>query len=187
MVIYNVRRERNLMVMTPASLAQLATECQTEGLTAPNADRIAVELAAQFDVRRDEVGILRVEKDSLVFVYPVPLQNVGRIPLNTSSSVAVRTFNTKKAEMSNSFAHARHTTFFEMVALEKPVAGQKANREKQIIQKLISAPVIAAGQSVGVIQICRKGPNGPAAGADFVPADLQKLAAIASTLAKCFK
>ncbi len=77
--------------MTPASLAQLVTECQTEGLTTPNAERIAVELAAQFDVRRDEVGILRVEKDSLLFVYPTPLQNVGRIPLNTSNSVAVRT------------------------------------------------------------------------------------------------
>jgi hypothetical protein len=175
------------MAMTPASLLQMATDCQIEGLTTPNIERIAVELAAQFDVRRDEVGILRVEKDSLVFVYPTLLQNVGRIPLNTSSSVAVRTFNTKKAEMSNSFAHSRHTTFFEMVALEKLPAGQKANREKQVIQKLISAPVIAAGQSVGVIQICRKGPNGPAAGPDFVPNDLQKLTAIANTLAKCFK
>ena len=175
------------MATTPAPLAQLATECETEGLTIPNAERIAAELAAQFSVHHDEVGILRVEKDSLVFVYPTRLQNVGRIPLNTSSSVAVRTFNTRRGEVSNSFAQTRHTTFFEMVALEKPGVSKKASREKQVIQKLMSAPVVAGAQSVGVIQICRKAPNPLEAGADFVPADLQKLAAIANTLAKCFK
>jgi hypothetical protein len=175
------------MATTPAPLAQLATECETEGLTVPNAERIAAELAAQFSVQHDEVGILRVEKDSLVFVYPTRLQNVGRIPLNTSSSVAVRTFNTRRGEVSNSFAQTRHTTFFEMVALEKPGVSKKASREKQVIQKLMSAPVVAGAQSVGVIQICRKAPNPLEAGPDFVPADLQKLVAIANTLAKCFK
>ena len=175
------------MVMTPAPLAQLATECETDGLTPSNAERIAAELAVLFGVQQDEVGLLRVEKDSLMFVYPTRLQNVGRIPLNTSSSVAVRTFNTKRGEISNSFAQTKHTTFFEMVALEKPGVSKKASREKQVIQKLMSAPVVAAGQSVGVIQICRKAPNPLEAGPDFVPADLQRLAAIATTLAKCFK
>ncbi len=175
------------MATTPAPLEQLAAECETEGLTVPNAERIAAELAAQFRVQHDEVGILRVEKDSLVFVYPTRLQNVGRIPLNTSSSVAVRTFNTRRGEVSNSFAQARHTTFFEMVALEKPGVSKKASREKQVIQKLMSAPVVAGAQSVGVIQICRKAPNPLESGPDFAPADLQKLVAIANTLAKCFK
>lgn len=175
------------MVMTPAPLAQLADECETEGLTVHNAERIAAELAAVFRVQLDEVGILRVQQDSLVFVYPTRLQNVGRIPLNTSSSVAVRSFNTKRGEVSNSFAQAKHTTFFEMVALEKPGISKKTSREKQVIQKLMSVPVIAAGQSVGVIQVCRKAPGPLEAGADFGHADLQQLASIANTLAKCFK
>jgi hypothetical protein len=175
------------MVTTPGLLAQLATECETEGLTTKNAERIAAELAAVFRVQSDEVGILRVEKDSLVFVYPTRLQNVGRIPLNTSGAVAVRTFNSKRAEISNSFAQAKHTTFFEMVSIAKPAAGEKVGKEKQVIQKIMSTPVIAGDHSLGVIQICRKGLNAPESGPDFIPADLQKLAAIAGTLSKCFK
>jgi hypothetical protein len=52
---------------------------------------------------------------------------------------------------------------------------------------MMTAPVIADNQAVGVIQICRKGATAPAAGPDFIPAELQKLVAIASSLAKCFK
>jgi hypothetical protein len=51
----------------------------------------------------------------------------------------------------------------------------------------MSVPVIANSQSVGVIQICRKGATAPAAGPDFIPAELQKLIAIAASVAKCFK
>jgi hypothetical protein len=175
------------MSTIPAPLAQIATECQTEGLSDKNVERLAAELAAVFNVQPDGVGILRLEKDSLIFAHPVRLQQVGRLPLNNSNSVAVRSFNTRRAEVSNSFAQAKHTTFFEMVSAEKPGAGTKASRDKQIIQKLMSCPVITDDKAVGVIQISRKGATQLDAGPDFVPADLQKLVAIARTLAKCFK
>jgi hypothetical protein len=168
-------------------LAQLASECQSEGLTRKNAERMAAELAAVFSVQHDEVGILRLEKDSLVFVHPAHLENVGRIPLNTSGAMAVRTFNSKRGEISNNFAQTRHTTFFEMISAGKGAAGSKDSKEKRIIQKMISSPVVSREKSVGVIQICRKGSNPLDAGPDFSALDLQKLLGIANTLAVCFK
>lgn len=169
-----------------APLAQLASECQSEGLTRKNAERMAAELAAVFSVQHDEVGILRLEKDSLVFVHPAHLENVGRIPLNTSGAMAVRTFNSKRGEISNNFAQTRHTTFFEMISAGKRVAAPKG-KEKQIIQKMISCPVVCEEKSVGVIQLCRKGSNPLDAGPDFSALDLQKLLGIANTVAVCFK
>ena len=51
----------------------------------------------------------------------------------------------------------------------------------------MSCPILADDKAVGVIQISRKGATPLDAGPDFMPADLQKLVAIARTLAKCFK
>jgi len=177
------------MSASPSPLAQIAAACEAEGLTVENGEKIAAALAAQFKVQPDEVGILRVEAESLVFVHPAKLHNVGRIPINNSSSVAVRTLNTRRPEIMNNFTKTKHTTFFEMVdtAGKQAGPGPKVGREYQTIQKLMSAPVIAAGKVVGVIQVSRKGPSLIGAGADFVGADLQKLVGLAGTLAKCFK
>jgi hypothetical protein len=169
------------------SLAQLAAVCEADGLTVQNSEKIALALAAEFKVRVEEVGILRVEKDSLVFVHPAKLHKVGKIPLNNSSSVAVHTLNTKRAEILNAFAKAKHTTFFEMVNLSDKTPGSQAGRENQTIQKLMTAPVINVGKAVGVIQICRKGATLIRAGADFSSSDLQRLVGVTVTLAKCFK
>ena len=173
------------MSTSAAAIVQLASDCEPEGLTTQNSEKIALELAKIFGVQQEEVGMLRLEKESLVFVHPVKLHNVGRIPLNSSSAVAVRTVNSRRPEIINNFPRTRHATFFEMVDVgSKP--GQKKAREEQVIQKLMSAPVISMNQVVGVIQICRKGLTGPSAGLDFSPADLQKLVATVATLAKCF-
>lgn len=172
------------MATYASALARIAGECQSEGLTVGNGEKIAAELAKIFSVQQEEVGILRLEQDGLVFVHPAKLHNVGRIPLNTSTAVAVRTANHRKPEIINNFARTHHVTFFEMVDVSKP--GEKKGREQQIIQKLMSVPVISMNKVVGVIQICRKGATAPAAGADFAPADLQKLVALAGELAKCF-
>jgi hypothetical protein len=168
-------------------LAQIAAACETEGLTVENGEKIAAALAAQFKVQPDEVGIWRVEAESLVFVHPAQLHNVGRIPINNSSSVAVRTLNTRRPEIMNNFPKTKHTTFFEMVDSSGKPAGSKVGRECQTIQKLMSAPVVAAGRVVGVIQVSRKGPNLIDSGPDFVGADLQRLVGMAGTLAKSFQ
>jgi hypothetical protein len=176
---------------TPAlPFAQLATECEAEGLSLKNAEKIGHELARIFAVKEDEVGILRIEKHSLVFCYPIKLHNVGSIPLNTSTSVAARIANTRRAEIINNFAQAKHTSVFEAVELSSQKSageGESSEHHVHMIQKLMSAPVLGAAGVIGVIQVSRKGTSAPAAGADFTPTDLQKLVACAAALAKCFK
>ena len=179
---------------TPAlPFAHLATECEAEGLSPKNAERIGHELARIFAVKEDEVGILRIEKHNLVFCYPVKLHNVGSIPLNTPTSVAVRTANSRRAEVINNFAHTKHTSVFEAVELSEPKSaapvgeGERSDHHVHMIQKLMSAPVLGPAGAIGVIQVSRKGTSAPAAGPDFTPTDLQKLVASAAALAKCFK
>jgi hypothetical protein len=118
---------------------------------------------------------------------------VGSIPLNTSTSVAVRTANTRRPEIINNFAQTKHTSLFEAVELSGhklalPVgADEKSDHHVHLIQKLMSAPVVGPAGTLGVIQVSRKGISAPAAGADFMPADLQKLVACATALVRCFK
>lgn len=171
--------------MATPNMNQLTVECEREGLTVTNSEKIASELARIFGIKQEEVGILKVEKESLVFVHPVKLHNVGRIPLN-SPAVAVRTVHNKRPEIINNFARTRHTGFFEMVNVSKP-GQKKTNKNELIIQKLMSVPVMAEDRVVlGVIQICRKGATAEAAGADFTSADLQNLVSAAASLEKCF-
>lgn len=171
------------------AFAQIANECEADGLTTKNGERIASELAKVFNVHTTEVGILRVEKSNLVFVYPPKLHNVGSIPLNTTGSIAARTATTKRAEVINNFAQTKHTSVFEAVELEsKPKEiGREHDHAVHMIQKLMSAPVVAGTSTVGVIQVSRKGTAAPQAGADFTAQDLQKLVAVAGALAKVFQ
>ncbi len=176
------------MATAAVAFTQLANECEREGLTVQNAERLGMELAKTFGVKEDEVGILRLERQNLAFVYPAKLHNVGSIPLNTSSSVAVRTANSKRAEVINNFAQTKHTSVFEAVELSgHKGAPEKLDRHSHVIQKLMSAPVLGPSGTIGVIQISRKGVTPPASGADFTAADLQKLVNLAAALVKCFK
>ena len=177
------------MATAALPFAQIASDCEAEGLSPRNAERIGKELAKVFNVKEDEVGILRIEKQNLVFCYPTKLHNVGSIPLNTSTSVAVRTANSRRAEVINNFAQIKHTSIFEAVQLSGSSGqiGEAGDKHLHVIQKLMSAPVVSATGTLGVIQVSRKGTAAPSAGPDFTPADLQKLVAAATSLAKCFK
>ncbi len=176
------------MASPAAAFAQIASECEKDGLSVKNGERIGTELAKTFNVHPDEVGILRLEKSNLIFVYPARLHTVGSIPLTTTTSVAARSATSKRAEIFNNFAQTKHTSIFESVNL----AGAKGSYSKEdmqehVIQKLMSVPVLGKDGAVGVIEICRKGVSAPASGGDFTPADVQKLVAIAAALSKCFK
>jgi hypothetical protein len=168
--------------------SQLADQCQAAGLTPENLVRIAAELSRSFGVHDDEVAILKVEQDQLTFIYPPQLSKVGVIPLNHGGSLAARTANTKRPEVLNNFAQMRHASVFESVPVESRtrVAG-KSELNAIVIQKVMSAPVIGAAGVLGVIQISRKGATPKAAGADFFPSELSRLAAAATALAKCFR
>src|SRR3954466_14491133 len=91
-----------------------------------------------------------------------------------------------RAEILNNFAQAKHTSIFESVDLGgKPKSiGEKS--EPHVIQKLMCVPVMGPAGAVGVIEVCRKGTSAPASGADFMPADMQRLVMIAGSLLKCF-
>jgi len=57
--------------------------------------------------------------------------------------------------------------------------------DAQVIQKLMSAPILApGGEVIGVIQISRKAPRPAAAGPDFTPDDLEKLESIAQRVGR---
>lgn len=177
------------MATAVVAFSQLANEIEEEGLTPPNGERIATELARTFSVQPDEVAVLKLDKTNLVFVYPAKLKNVGSIPLNNSSSVAARTAVTKRAEVINNFSQTKHATIFESVPLAAKKSDPSISGPAKVhsIQKLMTVPVISAAGVQGVIQVCRKGESAPNAGPDFTPPDLQKLVAIATSLAKCFK
>ncbi|HUS18620.1 MAG TPA: hypothetical protein VMZ25_03135 [Terriglobales bacterium] len=178
------------MATPAAAFAQLAAELENEGLNPQNGAKVGTELAKTFTVQPDEVAVLKLDKGHLHFVYPEKLHQVGSIPINTSTSVAARTANTKRAEAINNFAQTKHASVFESVELgaKKPEQlGQKHEKHTHVIQKLMSVPVLGPAGVVGVIQISRKGTSAPAAGSDFTQTDLQKLVAIATSLAKCFK
>lgn len=178
------------MATAALPFAQIASECEAQGLSPKNSERIARELAKVFGVKDDEVGIMRIQKQNLIFCYPPKLHSVGSIPLNTASSVAVRTANSRRAEVLNNFAQVKHTSVFEAVQLSgsgQQVGSERQDRHLHIIQKLMSVPVVGPSGTLGVIQVSRKGATAPSAGPDFTPADLQKLVAAAASLVKCFK
>jgi len=173
------------------AFTQLANEFEADGLNPNHAEKLAGELAKTFSVQLDEVAVMKLDKNQLVFLYPSKLGQVGSIPLNTSNSVAARTATTKRAEAINNFAQTKHASVFESVKLSdkksNPSLTPGGKEEKHVIQKLMTVPVVGPNGVAGVIQISRKGTSAPAAGNDFTQLDLQKLVTIASTLVKCFK
>lgn len=152
-------------------------------------DRICAEMARLFSVRSTEVGVLRVEGDFLRFLYPVELQEAGRIPIS-GSGVAAKTARTRKSELHNNFANVPHRTVFELIKLRDKDGGLNKdgnfkNKDAQPepsadtppkIQKLMSAPILGERKRVlGVVQVSRKGLHPAAAGPDFTTTELEDL------------
>jgi GAF domain-containing protein len=139
------------------------------------AERIALELAVQ----NDEVAILSVSTRwrSLQFLVPEKLSHIGSIPLSNPTSLAARTARESRPEIVNDFTSMRHASFFEVV----PLAGRET---AEVIQKIVSAPILSGKKVVGVIQVCRKGRTKKTAGPDFTASDLGKILAVCSPLGK---
>ena len=154
-----------------------------KGLSQEVLEKVVPEMAKNFSVKLDEIAILHLIQNGniLAFLYPFKLQKVGSIPMTSTVSLAVRTAREKRPEAINSFASQKHPTIFEAVDLGTDT------KEKNAIQKIMSAPLIADGKVVGVVQVSRKGKNSPAAGPDFTIKDLTALMATAGVLAKALK
>lgn len=142
-------------------------------------DRLCNELAAVFGVRSTEIGLLRIEGQTLKFVHPQELQSAGSIPLS-SSAIAAKTAVGRIPELFNQFAMVPHHTFFETVKL----TDEQLTAAQQTIQKLMSAPILdELNETLGVVQVSRKGISPAAAGADFTMDDLETLERAARRIA----
>jgi GAF domain-containing protein len=152
---------------------------QLTDLDAPETTpEICASVAKIFQVKETEVALLELRGHLLHFLFPAELRTAGAIPVS-SSAVAARTAQSKKAEFFNSFAQINHFSVFELVKL-----GEKG-MDAQVIQKLMSAPILTSNDEVlGVIQVSRKGPRPAVAGPDFTPSDLRKLESVARSVAK---
>jgi hypothetical protein len=135
-------------------------------------------VAKIFQVRETEVALLELGGSLLNFLYPPELKTAGAIPLS-SSAVAARTARTKQPELFNGFTQVKHFSIFELVKLGD------SGLDDQVIQKLMSAPVLARnGEVIGVIQVSRKAPRPAAAGPDFTADDLRKLESVAGFMGR---
>jgi hypothetical protein len=163
-----------------AELERLANSlCRDAGRSAdfsmlPIAERMAKTLG----VKADGVAVLGLSARwrHLYFLAPDNLRNVGFIPLNSTSALAARTARESRPEIINNFASVRHACVFE--------AAKSAGEAADQIQKIISAPILAGENVVGVLQISRKGQTVALSGPDFTPADLGKTLALCRPLGK---
>ena len=139
---------------------------------------VAERIAKNLSVRTDEVAILGVSPrwQHLYFIVPEALKNVGFIPLSSKSALAARTTRESRPEIINDFTSVKHASVFEGVKL--------AAESAEMIQKIMSAPILAADRVLGVIQISRKGANPKTAGPDFTSDDLGKVISLCSPLGK---
>jgi hypothetical protein len=163
------------------AVAKLIDELRKSGADPSEEDwnRLALQISRGFNVRKEEVAVLRLSADARVlsFVLPIKLSMVGAIPLTTAHSLAAKTIRDKRGEIVNNFTNYKHPTVFEAVNL--------TDEEKAApIQKIVSSPMIVDGKVIGVIQISRKARTGEPAGPDFTQADLAQLATVGSVLGK---
>lgn len=141
--------------------------------------RLAAQIALAFKAKKEEVAILRLSPDGrmLSFLFPPKLAKIGAIPLTTTHSLATKTIRDKRGETVNNFSTYKHPTVFEAVDLSQ-------EEKAAPIQKIVSAPMIADGKVVGVIQVSRKGKPGEPVGPDFSPRDLSELTNVGAILGK---
>ena len=142
---------------------------------------LAKTIAKLFGVDADEVAVLKLipKFKSLKFVIPEKFTMVGTIPLTSTTALAARTARERKPELVNNFSTARHANVFEAVPL-----GRDPN---ELIQKIMSAPILDGTRVHGVVQISRKARSLSQAGADFTQKDLRTLVALSPALDRFLK
>lgn len=166
-----------------AELGSLITTLETSGVPPDSdaLDKLARTLAKLFGVDTDEVAILVLvpKYKSLKFVIPEKLSPVGTIPLTSTTALAARTARERKAEVVNNFSSARHANVFEAVPLGRDPS--------ELIQKIMSAPILDGTRIHGVVQISRKAKSLSQAGADFTQKELRTLVSLSPTLDRFLK
>jgi hypothetical protein len=169
-----------MSTLLASELERLAEALENESLATTEIplEAMAQKIARNLGVKADEVAILGVSTRwrHLHFLVPQALENVGFIPLSSTSALAARTVRDNRPEINNNFSSVRHATVFEGV--------KAATTTGEIIQKIISAPVVCDEKVVGVMQISRKSPTSADAGPDFTSDDLAKVQTLCRPLGK---
>jgi hypothetical protein len=142
---------------------------------------IAERISRLLGVKPDEIAILGLSTRwrHLYFLVPEALRNVGFIPLSSTTAIAARTARESRPEIINNFAAVRHASVFESV--------KTSSDSSDLIQKIITAPILADGRVAGVIQVSRKGASPAGCGPDFTPDDLGKVLALCNPLGKLLR
>jgi GAF domain len=166
-----------------AELGSVVSTIESTG-AAPDSgalDRVAQTLAKLFGVDTDEIAILKFvpKYKSRKFVIPEKLTPVGTIPLTSTTALAARTARERKPEVVNNFSSARHANVFEAVPLGRDPS--------ELIQKIMSAPILDGTHVHGVVQISRKARSLAQAGADFTQKDLRTLSSLSPMLDRFLK
>jgi hypothetical protein len=171
------------MTISPSLASELerlasALESDSSTLSQISLTGIAERIARNVGVKPDEVALMGVSNKwrHLHFLVPESLKQVGFIPLSSNSAIAAKTARESRPDIINNFASVRHATVFEGVK----IAGENA----EIIQKIVSAPILSGDKVVGVIQVSRKGPDARTAGPDFTADDLGRILALCKPLGK---
>jgi hypothetical protein len=163
-----------------SELERIANAIESDATSTPelSLSGIAEKIAKNLGVKVEEVALMGVSTRwrHLHFLVPESLKQVGFIPLSSTSAVAARTARESRPDIINNFSGVRHATVFEGVKI--------SGETSEIIQKMISAPILSGDKVVGVIQISRKGPNPAHAGPDFSADDLGKVLALCKPLGK---
>ncbi|PYT94074.1 MAG: hypothetical protein DMG36_06560 [Acidobacteria bacterium] len=163
-----------------SELERIARALDTEdgGTAQPSLPVIAEKIAKIIGVRTEEVAILAVSTrwKHLHFLVPEAFKNVGFIPLSSNSALAAKTVRESRPEIDNNFSAARHAVVFENIKL--------SGEASELIQKIISAPILFGGKVIGVIQISRKSRTLTGAGPDFTAEHVGNLLALCKPLGK---
>jgi hypothetical protein len=163
-----------------SELERLASALEAHGATKSQLSLtgIAERIAKNIGVKPDEIAIMGVSTRwrHLHFLVPESLKQVGFIPLSSTTAIAARTARESRPDIINNLASIRHARVFEGVKI--------AGESSELIQKMISAPILSGDKVVGVIQLSRKGPDPNVAGPDFDADDLGKILALCKPLGK---
>jgi len=172
--------------MSDQQVADLAAFVETlkKNSAAPDSDallKMATILGNLFNVKTDEVAVLKVvpKYKSLQFVIPEKFTPMGTIPLTSTTALAARTARDRKPDIANNFTTARHANFFEAVPLGRDPS--------ELIQKIMSAPIMDGTRIQGVVQICRKATTLAETGPDFTQKDLRALSSLSPELNRFLK
>ena len=165
---------------TASELEQLLEELEKQEapLSPESLERVAQAIAAIFRLKTDEVAVLEILPPGqlLRFVLPPKLRAVGTIPLNSNTALVARTARLRRADIVNNFPAYRHASVFEGVPLGR--------RYDELIQKIVSAPILHESRVIGVVQLCRKGISPTDAGPDFTASDLAALKGLGDLLTR---